>query len=104
MSEQKIWSKYLKLSGWGIVVIAILCSLTLWGQRLAAEKNYNNVQISVNYTDVVSMANGNNLSVEEMAALLQERGVTALLFKEVSVGDLLRQGKVGLAVGHNLQQ
>lgn len=95
---------YLQLFGWVLVAVAIVCSLTLWGQRLAVEKAYKTVQVSVNYTDVVSLANGNQLSVPQMLDTLKEHGVSAVLFKEVSVGDLERLGKVDLTLGDNLRQ
>ncbi len=63
MKDQQTLKKYLQLFGWALVAVAVAGSLTLWGQRLAAEKDYKTVQISVNYTDVVSLANGNQLSV-----------------------------------------
>lgn len=102
MSNEKL-NKNLAVFGWIVVAVAIICSLTLWGQRLSSEKDYNKIQISVNYTDVVSMANANGLSNEALAQMLKSRGVSALLFKEISVGDLQRQGKVAIAVGHNLE-
>lgn len=103
VKEQQSRKNYLQLFGWALVAVAIVCSLTLWGQRLAAEKAYKTVQVSVNYTDVVSLANGNQLSVPQMLDTLQAHGVSAILFKEVSVGDLDRLGKVELTLGDNLR-
>lgn len=103
MKDKESMKKYLLIFGWAVVALAVVCSLTLWGQRLAAEKEYNHLQISANYTDVVSLANGNDLTVPQMLELLKEQGVSAVLFKEVSVGDLERLGKVDLTLGDNLR-
>lgn len=102
MKEEQNRKKYLWIFGWLLVGVAILCSLTLWGQRLSAEKDYKTVQISVNYTDVLTMADGNQLSVPQMLETLKERGVSAVLFKEVSVGDLVRLGKAEVTFGANV--
>lgn len=99
VKEQKNKKNYLQICGWALVAVAIICSLTLWGQRLASEKAYKTVQVSVNYTDVASLANGNQLSVPQMLDILKTHGVSAVLFKEVSVGDLERLGKVDLTLG-----
>ncbi len=103
VKDQQTLKKYLQIFGWVLVALAVAGSLTLWGQRLAAEKDYKTVQISVNYTDVVSLANGNQLSVPEMLDTLQAHGVSAVLFKEVSVGDLERLGKVDLTLGDHVR-
>ena len=46
--------KRLKQIGWLIVVAGVLCSLFLWGQRMQSEANYKNVQMVVNYSDIVA--------------------------------------------------
>ena len=102
MKDREAIRKYGLRLGWALVALAVAGSLLLWGQRLQSERDYQHVQLSVNYTDVATLANGNDLTVPEMLTLLKERGVTALLFKEVSVGDLYRLGKVDLTVGDNL--
>lgn len=67
--------KRMKQAGWLLVAIAVICSFTLWGQRLSSEADYKNVQMLVNYNDIIALANGNDLSQEELAAELQQRGV-----------------------------
>lgn len=59
--------KRMKQAGWLLVAVAVLCSLTLWGQRMQSEADYRNVQMVVNYSDVVALANGNDMSQEELA-------------------------------------
>ncbi len=95
--------KRMKQAGWLLVAIAVICSFTLWGQRLSSEADYKNVQMLVNYNDIVALANGNNLSQEELAAELQQRGVSAVLYKELSLGDLANNGQVALQLGGTIQ-
>ena len=95
--------KRLKQIGWLIVVAGVLCSLFLWGQRMQSEANYKNVQMVVNYSDIVAMANANALTEEEFAKALQERGVSAVLYKEWSLGSLNANGQVAIEVGNNIE-
>ena len=95
--------KQLKQIGWLIVVAGVLCSLFLWGQRMQSEANYKNVQMVVNYSDIVAMANANDLTEEEFAKALQERGVSAVLYKEWSLGSLNANGQVAIEVGNNIE-
>ena len=95
--------KRLKQIGWLIVVVGVLCSLFLWGQRMQSEANYKNVQMVVNYSDIVAMANANDLTEEEFAKALQECGVSAVLYKEWSLGSLNANGQVAIEVGNNIE-
>ena len=85
--------KRMKQAGWLLVVIAIVCSLTLWGQRMQSEADYRNVQMVVNYNDIVALANGNDITQDELTVELQNRGVSAVLYKEWSLGDLQTTGR-----------
>ncbi len=95
--------KRMKQAGWLLVALAVICSFTLWGQRLQSEADYKQVQMVVNYNDILALANGNQMSQEELAALLQERGVSAVLFKEWSLGDLANNGQVALQLGATIK-
>ena len=95
--------KRMKQAGWLLVAIAVICSFTLWGQRLSSEADYKNVQMLVNYNDIIALANGNDLRQEELAAELQQRGVSAVLYKELSLGDLANNGQVALQLGGTIQ-
>lgn len=92
----------IKKAGWLLVAIAVICSFTLWGQRMQSEADYKNVQMMVNYNDVVALANGNGMSQEAVIAEMQQRGVSAVLYKEWSLGDLANKGQVALQLGQNL--
>ena len=95
--------KRLKQAGWLLVLVAVICSFTFWGQRLASEKDYKNVQMVVNYSDVVALANGNQMTQEALSEKLQDRGVSAILYKEASLGDLAHNGQVELLMGGNIK-
>ncbi len=95
--------KRMKQAGWLLVALAVICSFTLWGQRLQSEADYKQVQMVVNYNDILALANGNQMSQEELAAQLQARGVSAVLFKEWTLGDLANNGQVALQLGATIK-
>lgn len=95
--------KRMKQAGWLLVAIAVLCSFTLWGQRLQSEADYKNVQIVANYNDIIALANGNQMTEAELSKEFQQRGVSAVLFKEWSLGDLASNGQVSLQLGGNIK-
>ncbi|MBQ2119492.1 MAG: hypothetical protein II197_00840, partial [Peptococcaceae bacterium] len=64
---------------------------------------YKNVQMVVNYNDIVALANGNDMTEEELAAEMQKRGVSAVLYKEWSLGDLANNGQVSLQLGQSIR-
>lgn len=95
--------KRMKQIGWFFVITGVLCSLFLWSQRMQSEADYNHVQMIVNYSDVVALANANDLTEEEFAQMLQQRGVSAVLFKEWSLGSLNANGQIAIEVGNNIE-
>ncbi|MBP3341993.1 MAG: hypothetical protein J6K99_05660, partial [Peptococcaceae bacterium] len=95
--------KRMRQIGWFFVITGVLCSLFLWSQRMQSEADYNHVQMIVNYSDVVAMANANDLTEEEFAQMLQQRGVSAVLFKEWSLGSLNANGQIAIEVGNNIE-
>lgn len=95
--------KRMKQIGWFFVITGVLCSLFLWSQRMQSEADYNHVKMIVNYSDVVAMANANDLTEEEFAQMLQQRGVSAVLFKEWSLGSLNANGQIAIEVGNNIE-
>ena len=95
--------KRMKQLGWLLVAIAVVCSLTLWGQRMQSEAEYKNVLMVVNYNDIGALANGNDKTEEELAAEMQKRGVSAVLYKEWSLGDLANNGQVSLQLGQSIR-
>ncbi len=95
--------KRIKQVGWLLVLVGVLCSLFLWGQRMQSEAGYKNVQMIVNYSDIVAMANANDMTEEVFAKELQKRGVSAVLYKEWSLGSLYANGQVAIEVGNNIE-
>lgn len=101
-NENRCKNKKLWIFALTMLLIAIAASAVIWGERLKAESAYKNVQMIVNIDDMESLANAKNLSMQEMAEELQTRGVSVVLFKEKSVADLERMGKVETALGANV--
>ncbi len=95
--------KRMKQLGWLLVAVAVVCSLTLWAQRMQSEADYKQVQMVVNYNDIVALANGNDMSEAELTKEMQKRGVSAVLYKEWSLGDLANNGQVALELGQSIQ-
>lgn len=95
--------KRMKQIGWLLVIAGVLCSLFLWGQRMQSEADYKSVQMVVNYSDIVAMANANDMTEEALATELQKRGVSAVLYKEWSIGSLNANGQVAIEVGNNIE-
>lgn len=94
--------KRIKAIGWIMVAIAVVCSFTLWGQRIQSEEKYKNVQMIVNYSDMEAFANANNMTMAEIGAEMQKRGVYGILYKEWSIGDLANEGRLSLQLGYNI--
>ena len=86
-----------------VLAVAIAASAVIWGERLKVESAYKDVQVAVNIDDMESLANAKNLSMAKMAEELQTRGVSVVLFKEKSVSDLERMGKIEMALGANVK-
>ena len=85
-----------------IIAVALLAAAVVWQERLKSEAAYKDVQIVVNMDDIATLANSQNISIEEMSNLLKERGVSVVLFKERSIADLERMGKLDVQVGKNI--
>lgn len=85
-----------------IVLIAILCSFWVGWQRVRVERADRAVNIMINETDVRAFANANGKTVPEMLRIFHKHGVSQILFKEVSLLDLAREGKIGLYQGYNV--
>ena len=94
--------KRMKQTGWLLVIVGVLCSLFLWGQRMQSEADYKSVQMVVNYSDIVALANANGYTEEGMAEALQARGVSAVLYKEWSLGSLNANGQIAIEVGNHI--
>lgn len=86
--------KIINIFAYFLILTAVISSLYIVNKRLHIEKDYKGVEILVNITELESLANANDLTDEELAQKLQEKGVTGVLVKELSLGDLKRSGKV----------
>lgn len=95
--------KQINITAYLFIGIALICSLYLAVQRINIEKGNNQVEIIVNLTELESLANANNLEVNELSAKLRNNGVTGVLAKEISLGDLARTGQVEFFQGEEIQ-
>jgi len=86
-----------------LIGIALVISFYLGVQRMNIEKDYDQVEIMVNSTELVSLANANNLEIKELAADLKDRGVTGVLVKEISLGDMARTGQIEFFQGQEVK-
>lgn len=86
-----------------LIGLALILSFYLVVQRVNIEKEYNQVEIILNLTEVQSLANANNLSFNEMLVKLKENGATGILAKEISLGDLARVKKVEFFQGEEIK-
>ena len=71
---------------------------------MAVERQYNQVDITVNYWELKSLADANNLTMETLGAMMQEAGASSVIVKEQSLSDLERRGKVDIVMGSDLTQ
>jgi len=86
-----------------LIGLALILSLFLAFQRVNIEKEYNQVEIIVNLTEVQALANGSNINLRETLGQLRDKGVTGVLVKETSLGDLARAGKLQFFQGEEIK-
>ena len=77
-----------------LIVLALAGSFYLAFQRISVEREYDRVEILVNYTELQALANANDLTLVEITKEFKDKSVTGVLFKETSLGDLARTGHV----------
>ncbi|MFZ5945128.1 MAG: DUF5693 family protein [Bacillota bacterium] len=95
--------KNISLISYILIGLALASSIFLAVQRINIEKNYDQVEILVNMTEVESLANANDLSIEDVLTQFKEKGVSGVLVKELSLGDLMRTGKVQFFQGQEIK-
>ena len=86
-----------------LVLIAVVCSLYVGVVRVQTEQSYKNVNLSVNESDIRTLANANGKSLDDMLSLLAENGVSQVLFKESTVASLENAGAIVIAQGPAVQ-
>ena len=99
----KIKKNLLWIFAIAVTSLAFAASVFLWADRMDAEKEYKAVQMVINYDDIEAFANANDLSIEAFIEELQKRGASVVLFKEMSIEDLARQGKIDILMGQNVK-
>ena len=82
-----------------LVLIAIVCSIYVGVVRVQAEQSYKNVNLSVNESDIRSLANANGKSIDLMLETLKDKGISQVLFKESTIASLENAGALTIAQG-----
>ncbi|MDN5348077.1 MAG: hypothetical protein PWP65_1641 [Clostridia bacterium] len=77
-----------KIALWLVIIAAIIGSVYLAGKRYNLEMANRELTMAVDYQEVQKLAAWSNRTPASVLALLKERGVTAVLFKEQTLGDL----------------
>ncbi len=86
-----------------LVLIAIACSIYVGAVRIQVEQDYKTVNLSVNESDIRSLANANGKTTEEMLDILKDKGVSQVLFKESTIASLENAGDLMIAQGADVQ-
>ena len=86
-----------------LVLIAIACSIYVGVVRIQVEQDYKTVNLSVNESDIRSLANANGKTTEEMLDILKDKGVSQVLFKESTIASLENAGDLMIAQGADVQ-
>ena len=86
-----------------LVLVAIACSIYVGAVRIQVEQDYKTVNLSVNESDIRSLANANGKTTEEMLDILKDKGVSQVLFKESTIASLENAGDLMIAQGADVQ-
>ncbi|SMB88452.1 hypothetical protein SAMN00017405_0478 [Desulfonispora thiosulfatigenes DSM 11270] len=94
---------YIKVVAYLFIALSIISSLYILNQRVTNERNNKNVEMIVSSSELSSLAQANDIELESLVAKLKERGITGVLEKEISLGDLRRTGKIKYYQGEELK-
>lgn len=95
--------EYIKPIAYLLIALAIFSSIYILNQRIHIERSDKSVEMIVSSTELNSLAYANNLELDTLVEKLKTRGVTGVLEKETSLGDLRRVGKVSYYQGEELK-
>lgn len=96
------FKKYINGLAYILILVAVVSSVYIANMRVDRERNYKNVEMLLNSSELDSLANANDLTLDELIPELKERGVTGVLVKELSLGDLKRAGKITYYQGEEI--
>ena len=83
-----IKQKYLRWIGIACIILGLAVSLFLGVYRWQAEKDYQAVEILVDYEQLKTLSKAQQLSLQSVAAQFREAGATGVVVRERTFGDL----------------
>lgn len=96
-------AKWFKYSLWAVLVVAVLAAahVAFW-QRYMVEKDFDQVELAVNYEEINSIASYRGLTPVEGLKEFKKHGVTAVVLRENVLADLESIGLVEIYSGQAL--
>lgn len=85
-----------------IIILAFISSLWVLGERIRAERANNNVELSMDYSTILSMCRDEGLSMDEVLITFKEAGITTIAFSEITLDQLREQGRLQYMTGFEL--
>lgn len=77
-----------------LILLAFLTSSYILWERHEEESSFNRLEIIINSDDLLLLANAKGKDLRETIHDFMEAGLTSVLFRESSLGDLDRSGKI----------
>ncbi|MGI6144487.1 MAG: hypothetical protein GX092_00995 [Clostridia bacterium] len=97
-----IKQKYLRWIGIACIILGLAVSLFLGVYRWQAEKDYQAVEILVDYEQLKTLSKAQQLSLQSVAAQFREAGATGVVVRERTFGDLKTGGDLFVLMGSEL--
>ncbi|MCL0067544.1 DUF5693 family protein [Peptococcaceae bacterium] len=74
-----------------LLAVGVLASTyVLYWNRYVLERDFKNVELMMDYSDIVNISSLTGKSVREVLEVLKESGLTTVLFKEMTINDVER--------------
>ena len=85
-----------------IIGVGLFAALIIAGQRYFVESENNQVDLAVDYQNIVDLAEREGLELDEVLKLTKEAGITSLAVYDSSLEKLARAGKVFSLAGSEI--
>lgn len=102
LRENILQGKYLKPVLALLLVIGVVAALGLNYYRVKAEQGYKTVEILVDYDELKTLAEAQELPLGTVATRFREAGATGVLVRERTVQDLEESGELVILKGNEL--
>lgn len=89
--KNNTWNRILSISLIGIILLGLLAAAVMGWERHRLEAVNRQVELTVDYAEVVQIARRTGRSLEEVLKAFKEVGVTGVLFKEQALNDFSLQ-------------